>query len=152
MTRQEALDLVEARGILLESARGHVTSLAEILAGEPIERSWWSHPAAEEIFRLTRAVRSSEDVLVCRLIDGKITYVHRRLWPALVALADRLDHARLGSVTELHTSAGHHEIREAPFPEWVPAEVARKAARLSVGDADAELRTALGAGAELPLR
>jgi hypothetical protein len=47
---------------------------------------------------VTRAVRDSDDVLVCRLIKGKITFVHRRLWPALVRAAGRLPSVRLRCV------------------------------------------------------
>lgn len=36
-----------------------------------------------EIFGLTRVVRRSPEIVTCRLVDEKITYVHRRLWPAL---------------------------------------------------------------------
>jgi hypothetical protein len=34
-----------------------------------------------------RASFAAADVLVCRLVAGKITYVHRRLWPAVHRLA-----------------------------------------------------------------
>jgi hypothetical protein len=35
--------------------------------------SWWGHAKGHEIFWLTRAVRDSGDVLVCRLVGGKVT-------------------------------------------------------------------------------
>jgi hypothetical protein len=40
-----------------------------------------------EIFRVLYAVSESPDVLVCRLVNGNITFVHRRLWPALARVA-----------------------------------------------------------------
>ena len=90
MTPKQALAFVEEHGIVLQSARGRVPSFADFVAGERIRGSWWGHPRGKEIYRLAEAVIDSGEVLVCRLVDGKVTYVHRRLWPALVRLSDRL--------------------------------------------------------------
>ncbi len=85
MTIAEALEFVHRHGVALESASGPVPSLAEAIAGGPIRGNWWRHAKSHEIFVLTRAVRDSPDVLVCRLVGQKISYVHRRLWlPAWV--------------------------------------------------------------------
>lgn len=135
MKREEALSFVERHGVVLESGRGCVPNLAEAIVGHPIARSWWGHPEGRAIFRLTRAVRDEPDILVCRLVDGKITYVHRRLWPVLVRLADRLGKKRLAAIREEHTDSGAHRIREIPFPEWVPEAVRNAARALSVEDA-----------------
>jgi hypothetical protein len=80
---------------------------------------------------VTQAIRDSDDVLVCRLINGKITLVHRRLWPALVRVASRLPADHLSQVREVHTSSGRHEIKEVPFPDWVSSSVHAAARRLS---------------------
>src|SRR5258707_15776391 len=104
MTSRQALAFIREHGVVLESARGPVPSLAEVVAGEPVRGSWWSHPKSHEIFAVTRAVRNSDDVLVCRLINRKITFVHRRLWPALVRAAGRLGRAHLSRVSEVHTT------------------------------------------------
>src|SRR5919106_198151 len=95
-----ALAFVKEHGVVLESGRGPVPSLVEAITGEAIRGTWWGHPKASAIFRATRAVRDSADVLVCRLVGGKITYVHRRLWPALVRLARLVDGSRLGAIRE----------------------------------------------------
>src|SRR2546426_11675907 len=87
VTRRSALSFVKRNGIVLESARGPVPNLAEAVVGGRIRGSWWGHARGKEIFWLTRAVRDSADVLVCRLVGRKITYVHRRRWPARVRLA-----------------------------------------------------------------
>src|SRR3989442_15991096 len=84
MTSGQALAFIREHGVVLEAARGPVPSLAEVIAGEPVRGSWWSHPKSHQIFAVTRAVRESDDVLVCRLIRGKVTFVHRRLCAALV--------------------------------------------------------------------
>src|SRR5713101_3096098 len=85
--------------------------------------AWLSHPKRQEIFNVTRAARDGDDVLVCRLIKGKITFVHRRLWPALVRVAGLLSVGHLSRVREIHTSSGRHVTKEVPFPDWVPREV-----------------------------
>jgi hypothetical protein len=131
MTSRQALAFIRKHGLVLESARGPVPSLAEIIAGERLRANWWSHPKSHEIFAVTRAVRDSDDVLVCRLIEGKITFVHRRLWPTLVRAAGRLPSTRLARVHEVHTSSGHHVTEEVPFPDWVPSSVRAAARALS---------------------
>src|ERR1700758_527139 len=90
MTAREALEFVKRHGVVLMSARGAVPSLAEAIAGGPFKGSWWGHPKSKLMFDLFDVVGDSGEVLTCRLVGGKVTYVHRRLWPALVRLAGRL--------------------------------------------------------------
>lgn len=150
MTPRGALAFVEKRGIVLESARGPVPSLAETIAGEPMRGSWWGHPKGDSIFTCSRAIRNSKDVLTCRLIDGKVTYVHRRLWPALVRLSDNFRADRLAAIKEIHTAAGKHRIDTVQFSRWISPEERRKGARLSAEQAIALLEcagmTRLGSG------
>jgi hypothetical protein len=141
VTPRAALAFVRRHGIVLETARGSVPSLAEAIAGAPIRGGWWSHRKGREIFGLTRGLRDSKDVLVCRLVGGKITFVHRRLWPALARLTRRFPRANLAALTEIHTAQGRHVLRLIPFVRWVPAEVKRRARALS----EAEAVAALGA-------
>jgi hypothetical protein len=131
MTSREALAFVKASGIVLESARRPVPNLADLIAGEPIRGSWWGHRKAAQIFRCSRAIRNSKDVLVCRLVGGKVTYVHRRLWPALVKVHDQFEARNLSAIREVHTPQGKHKIVAVAFPRWVPGETKREAARLT---------------------
>ena len=130
MTSAEALAFVNAHGVVLESGTGPVPALVAAIAGEPIRGSWWAHPRGREIFAITRTIRDCPDVLVCRLIDGKITYAHRRLWPALVRLAERFPRSNLAQIREVHTASGKHEVEETRFPAWVSREVAARASDL----------------------
>jgi hypothetical protein len=139
VTHAQALAFVASHGLVLESGSGPVPSLAATVAGETIRGSWWAHERAREIFALSRALRSSPDVLVCRLIDGKITYVHRRLWPALVRLESRFARAHLARLHEAHNRSGKHTLEEIGFPGWVSPLVAAQAARLDEATALAEL-------------
>ena len=144
MTPRQAIAFVKAKGIVLESAKGPAPSLASAIAGEPIRGSWWKHRKAAKIFQCSRAVRASRDVLVCRLVGGKVTYVHRRLWPALVKLHDRFEAGNLSAIREVHTPQGRHEIVAIAFPKWVPREVIAQAARLSPAKAAEMLGLKLG--------
>lgn len=146
MTSRQALAFIRKRGIVLEAARGPAPSLAELIAGTPIRGSWWSHAKGREIFAITRAVRDSDDVLVCRLVDGKVTFVHRRLWPALVRGANRFPTHRLSRIRELHTRSGRHVTKEVRFPDWVPSNVRTAAHRFSEEAAVSKL-----AGSFIPL-
>jgi hypothetical protein len=112
-------------GMLLQSAR--------------VRGSWWGHPASAAIFEALNELAASPDVVRLRLVQGKVTLVHRRLWPALVRTADRFPARGLAALHEEHTPSGAHEVHEQPFPGWVPDEVAREAAGLAPADALAQL-------------
>ena len=145
MNAKQALAWVKECGIAVESARASVPSLAQILAGEPLRGSWWAHPKGNDIFLLSRSIRSSPDVLVCRLVDGKITYINRRLWPALVRVAGRFSKHKLAAVKETHTPAGKHKLLVTPFPDWVPDEVQQAAQKLTEKEAASQLALVLSA-------
>lgn len=151
MTPKEGLAFVKRNGVVLQAARGPVPSLAEAIAGAPIRGSWWGHAKGHEIFRVAEAISESDEVLVCKLVDGKITYVHRRLWPALVRLASRFQKARLAKVWNEHTSTGAHRARETAFPKWVPSDVLDQAERLSTAEAE-QLLSPLGRLGPTPTR
>ena len=127
------LAFVRKHGIVLASARGPVPSLAEAVAGEPIVGSWWAHPKGRAIFAALSELDDSNDVRCFKLIDGKITLVHRRVWPALVRLAGdgALATARVAALQQEHMPTGEHRKLVTPFPEWVDDETAHAAAQLS---------------------
>jgi hypothetical protein len=139
MTPRQALNLLKKQGVMLEAARGPVPNLADVVAGESRSGSWWTHPRGREIFAVTRSIRDAPEVLICRLIGGHITYVHRRLWPALVRLSPKLRRTGLARVREVHTRSGAHRIETQPFPRWVPPDVRRQAAFLTDGSAARQL-------------
>jgi hypothetical protein len=141
-TPRAALEFVREHGVVLLSARGAAPSLAEWMAGEPIRGSWWGHPRGHEIYALVSAISDSPDVLVCRLLAGKRTFVHRRLWPALIRAASRLPSAQLARVIEEHTASGRHETREVPFPDWTPEDARAAASKLGLEDVLVELAAA----------
>jgi len=139
VTEDEALKFIEQHGIVLESAHGPVVSLADVVLGSARRGSWWGHPGGKAFFALTRHIRSNKNVLVCRLVDGKVTYIHRRVWPALARLVDRIGAARLAAIREIHTDTGAHRIARTPFRKWATSDLIAKAATLSEEDAFAQL-------------
>ncbi len=140
MNPASALAFIKRHGVVCEAVRrGAIPSLADAVAGESLSGNWWSHPKGKAIFALTRAVRDSPQILVCRLVDDKITFVHERLWPALVRVADCFAPQRLARVTEVHSASGKHVLEEVPFPDWVPDKSAAAAKRLSEHRALADL-------------
>jgi len=130
-----ALAFVEAHGVVLEAAKGAAPRLIDAIAGQPIRGNWWSHPQANAIYNVLTEVRASEHVLVCRLVNGKVTLVHSRLWPALVKLAARFAPQQIAQVREEHTQSGRHVVSEVLFPQWVPPEVAHEANVLPLREA-----------------
>lgn len=131
------------QGVVLQSARGPVPNLAEQIAGEPIPGSWWGHSSGHEIFAVLNRLRASQEVVATRLIEGRVTLVHRRIWPALVRVADRFPLERLAALDDQHTATGAHQTVEIAFPEWVPPEDIAAAASLSLDEALAQLPVCL---------
>lgn len=133
---------VASHGVVLATARGSVPSIAEQVVGEPIVGSWWSHPKAKAIFDALSTLDDCEDIRCFKLIDGKITFVHRTRWPALVKLVASgvLPAQRAEAIHQEHMPTGEHRNVVLAFPDWVPEDVIRASEQLSVDDA----RTMLG--------
>ncbi len=135
------LKFVEQHGVVLASARGPVPCVAEAVAGQPIVGSWWAHPKGKAIFAALSELDDSDDVRCFKLVDGKVTFVHRRIWPALARLASGgvIDAGRVASIQQEHMPTGEHRNVVTPFPDWVPDDVARVATALTIDDARAQL-------------
>ena len=128
-------------------------NVVALIAGAPVRGSWWAHPAAHRIFACLNQVADHPDVLATRLVRGKITFVHRRLWPAVFAvacshapwqvaqlpprarklyeaveqqgtllasgqMAKEIARRLLVHDEEIHTPAGHHELRLESWLLW----------------------------------
>lgn len=135
MTPEQALSFVQTHGVVLASAKGPVPRLAEIIVGEPIKGSWWAHPQGKLIFRIFSALAESDEILVCRLVGGKMTFVHRRLWPALIRAAERFPAETLARVDQMHTQVGRHVNHEVPFPQWADSVSLAQAESLGIEEA-----------------
>jgi hypothetical protein len=80
-----ALQTLKRLGLLLETDV-RLPSVASLIAGEPISGSWWSHAFAQMIFATLGQLEDHPDVMFTKLISGKVTLVHRKLWPEIFAI------------------------------------------------------------------
>lgn len=85
---------------VLEALRDHgllpltdtrLPSLTTIVAGEPVRGSWLAHPRSHIIYEVATRLEAHPDVVDARLVSGKVTYIHQRLWPALLGVATARD-------------------------------------------------------------
>jgi len=82
----EVLADLSRLGLLLQQDK-YLPCVVTILVGGPLATSWWSHPKSHHIFRVLTEIADHCDVLLTKLLGGKDTLVHRRLWPAFLAVA-----------------------------------------------------------------
>src|SRR5262245_34047373 len=85
----QALDRVLAsldeNGLLLKQDK-ELPSVVGLVTGESLRTSWWSHPKGRLIFAVLSELADRPDVLFTKLLRNKDTLVHRRLWPAVLAV------------------------------------------------------------------
>lgn len=91
---------LERIGLLLEHDTA-LPSVTRLVAGEPIRGSWWGHPQGHAIYELLHELGERSGALDAKLVNGKVTYVHPRLWPAFLALARDPDPARRRGLSPL---------------------------------------------------
>ena len=72
---------------LLPVTDARLPSLVGVVVGAPVRGSWWSHPQGKAIFAAATELEDHKDVALVKLVSGKYTFVHRPLWPALLAVA-----------------------------------------------------------------
>jgi hypothetical protein len=85
MTFEDLLGRLQEFDLLLD-ADPKFPSVTGFVAGDTGGRSWWTHPQAKQMYRLCCALGDHPDVLVVKLVSGKVTSIHRPLWPAIVAI------------------------------------------------------------------
>jgi len=73
-------------GLLLQSDE-HLPCVVTTIVGARVRGSWWGHPLGQTIYHVTGNLVAHHDVLATKLVSGKVTYVHRKLWPALLGTA-----------------------------------------------------------------
>lgn len=84
--KRAILNFIRTNGLLLQSD-AELASVAGMVAEEPIKGSWWSHERAHDIYDVCVWLASSPDILELKLVKGKVTHVHRDLWPAVYTIA-----------------------------------------------------------------
>ena len=78
--------LLSEQGLLLQQDKV-LPNVVALVTGETLSGSWWQHPQARAIFQSLGELADHPDVLLTKLVSGKVTLVHRRLWPAVLAVA-----------------------------------------------------------------
>ena len=80
------LGKLSEHGLLLESDP-KLLSISRLIVGSAIKGSWWGHPKGRAIWLITERLADHPDVMLLKLVAGKVTYVHRRLWAAAYTVA-----------------------------------------------------------------
>ena len=83
--RDAALSTLRRYGLLLESDP-RLPSVVSLVAGKPIVGSWWGHPSGGVIFRQANLLADRPDVILLKLLNGKVTFVLDKLWPHVYAV------------------------------------------------------------------
>ena len=84
---EEGLEILREQGAMTLVPTGHAPALVEAVTGEPVRGSWWGHPAARRIQAIASELEASPEVLVLKLVGGKLTFLHRDLWAPLARVA-----------------------------------------------------------------
>ena len=82
---QKVFNVLKTNVLLLVSDR-NFPSVSRVIAGEPLRGSWWSHPLAHAIFGVNEILEDHKDVLITKLLDSKVTFVHRSGWKHVYAI------------------------------------------------------------------
>ena len=119
-----------ADGVLLESARGPVPNVAELVARERIRGSWWAHPQSHRIFATINALGR---------LDGRRPHEadqrsdHPRPSATVGCAAPSGGPLPKGGTARRRRGAppsGAHRVTDVPLATWVAADVLREAAQL----------------------
>lgn len=81
----KVFEVLARRGLLLKQDK-HLPNVVSLITGESLSTSWWGHPKGRQIFAVLSELSDHPDVLFTKLISGKVTLVHRRLWPSLLTV------------------------------------------------------------------
>jgi hypothetical protein len=85
MTLADLLDRLREFDLLLDTDP-RFPSITGLVVGDAVRGSWWAHPQSHEVFHLSCELRDHPDVLMAKLVSGKVTLIHRPLWPAIVSI------------------------------------------------------------------
>ena len=135
------LDELDRWGILLESD-AKLPSVAGLVAGGPVKGSWWGHARSHAIWRVLTDLSDRQDVLVTKLVSGKVSFVDRKLWPAVFTVGRARDTWQLADLSREAQSLLDMVSREGALEtDQIPWR--RGAKRQSPGEAARELERRL---------
>lgn len=102
----------ERIGLLLQHD-AELPSFTALFAGEPIRGSWWSHALAHPIYDSLHEFADRSGGLSAKIVNGKVTYVHARLWPAFLVRVQSPDARRTQGLSRT-AQALRDQILETP--------------------------------------
>jgi hypothetical protein len=124
----------------------HLPSVVTIVAGGPIRGSWLAAPSAHGTYAVLVALEDHPEILETKLVSGKVTFVHRDLWPAVLAVATARSAWQLDGLSPV-ASWLLHEIDETTSAQTdllaPPATLPAAAGRRAIPDAARELERRL---------
>jgi hypothetical protein len=83
---QLVLAELERRELLLQAGR-EFPSIANLIAGDEIKGSWWTHPKSNLIYWVCQDLEDHPRVAEARLLAGKVTHLWQSVWPDVAAVA-----------------------------------------------------------------
>lgn len=93
------LHTLKRLGLLLETD-ARLPSVASLIAGEPVRGSWWSHASGQKIFATLGQLEDHREVMFTKLISGKVTLVHRKLWNEIFAIGTARAHWQMKDMSK----------------------------------------------------
>lgn len=119
---------LEDYGLLLV-ADARLPSVTTLVTGERIRGSWWGHPESHAIFAVVEEMEGYEKALQTKLVSGKVTFVHRRLWPALAGAGSARDPWQLDGLS----TAEEQLLQAVGEAGWVRTDELDRRAPLDLG-------------------
>jgi len=128
-------------GFLLESDP-KLPSVCSIITGELMRGSWWSHPLAQTIFQVNQRLEDHPDVTITKLVSGKVTFVHRTVWPEVFSIGTARE---AWQMKELSAAAKSllKEIDKKGVLRTDQIEVSKSTSKQKAGDVARELERKL---------
>jgi hypothetical protein len=89
---------LEKLGLLLVSD-SFFPNVYQLIAGDTRKGSWWANDQAHTIFAVNELLEEHPDVMVMKLISGKVTFVHRELWERIYSIGVAREEWQLKKLT-----------------------------------------------------
>jgi hypothetical protein len=86
-------------GLIMDSDP-QLPSWPSLVAERPVRGSWWADRMVHVIHTAGSRLIDHEDVIHVVLVSGKRTCVHRRLWPAFLAVAVSMESWKLNGLSQ----------------------------------------------------
>jgi hypothetical protein len=64
-----------------------------------VRGSWWGHPMSHQIFHVLEALADNEDATLVKLVSGKDTFIHRKLFPHLISVGSARERWQLDGIS-----------------------------------------------------